>query len=82
MQKDSCLRMLAEALKERLHVIADHQLRDRNPTEHLKQLQSISEKIERLVTELPDKELDPHFRHYLRQRSYEKALAWIEAQID
>ena len=40
--------LLAEALRDRLAVIADHQLRDQNPTAHLTRLQQASERIEQL----------------------------------
>jgi hypothetical protein len=69
---------LAEALRERLAVIADHSHRDRNQSEHLQRLIDASSRIDRLIKSLPSAELDPQFRHYLDRRSYDKALAWIE----
>jgi hypothetical protein len=82
MLKESILGKLREALKERLAIIADKKLRDCDPAEHLKELQAVSEKIEGLIKELSQEKLDPHFRHYLKQCSYGKALQWIEASID
>jgi hypothetical protein len=69
---------LAEALRKRLSVIADHAHRDRDPAAHLQRLMDVSTQIESLVAALPASELDPQFRHYLDRRSYDKALAWIE----
>jgi hypothetical protein len=39
---------LAEVLRERLDIIADHQLRGQNPTTHLERLRQASERIEQL----------------------------------
>jgi hypothetical protein len=69
---------LAEALRERLAVIADHAHRDRDQAGHLQRLVDVSTRIERLAAALPPGELDPQFSHYLERRSYDKALAWIE----
>lgn len=69
---------LAAALQERLSVIADHELRDRNPVIHLKKLQEASEAIEQCMARLSSSEIDPRLRHYLERRSYDKALAWLE----
>ncbi|MFI0347625.1 MAG: hypothetical protein ACH346_02465 [Chthoniobacterales bacterium] len=71
---DTLLLELAEALRERLKIIADHEFRDRDAAGHLKQLQSASEQIEKITTAIPRQELDPKLRHYLDQRSYNKAL--------
>lgn len=69
---------LAEALRERLAVIADHAHRDRDPSGHLQRLIDISTRIDSLVIALSPDELDPQFLHYLEKRSYDKALVWIE----
>jgi len=69
---------LAEALRERLVVIADHAHRDRDQEGHLQRLIDASTRIDTLIYALPSGELDPQFRHYLEKRSYDKALAWIE----
>ena len=69
---------LAEALRERLVVIADHVHRDRDEAGHLQRLIEVSGRIDTLITGLPSSDLDPHFHHYLERRSYEKALAWID----
>ena len=69
---------LAEALRERLAVIADHAHRDRDAAGHLERLIEVSSRIDALSAALPAEELDPQFLHYLERRSYDKALAWIE----
>jgi len=69
---------LAEALRERLAVIADHAHRDRDAEDHLKRLIEVSGRIDALIAALPTSQLDPQFHHYLERRSYDKALAWIE----
>jgi len=77
----SDLMPLAEALRERLNVIADHAHRDRDQAGHLQRLIDASARIEQLAAALSPAELDPQFSHYLERRSYDKALAWIESQI-
>jgi hypothetical protein len=69
---------LAEALRERLAVIADHAHRDNDQAGHLRRLMDISGRIDDLISGLSPEELDPQFRHYLEKKSYDKALAWIE----
>lgn len=71
---------LAEALRERLAVIADHAHRDRDQAGHLQRLIDVSARIEKLAAVLPSGDLDPQFSHYLERRSYDKALAWIEEE--
>jgi len=73
------LASLADALRERLAVIADHAHRDRDQPGHLRRLIDASESIDALIAALPLTDLDPQFRHYLERRSYDKALAWIES---
>jgi hypothetical protein len=70
---------LAEALRERLAVIADHAHRDRDQAGHLQRLIDVSGKIDGLINYLSAQELDAQFRHYLEKKSYDKALAWIES---
>jgi hypothetical protein len=69
---------LAEALRERLAIIADHVHRDRDAEGHLQRLIDVSGRIETLIAALQSSKLDPQFRHYLEKQSYDKALAWIE----
>jgi nitroreductase len=69
---------LAEALRERLAVIADHAHRDRDQAGHLQRLIDVSGRIDSLIAALTAQDLDPQFRHYLGKKSYDKALSWIE----
>ena len=69
---------LADALRERIAVIADRELYARDPAAHLEKLKAASEKITQLGAALP-RPLPGDFAHYLQRASYEKALAWLEA---
>jgi hypothetical protein len=73
---DETLTELAEALRERLAIIADEESR-RDPARHTNRLREVSEKIERLEQALPSK-IDPELRHFLQRRSYSKALELLE----
>ena len=70
---------LADALRERLAVIADRELYARNPAAHLEKLKSASERITQIGNALP-RPLPGDFAHYLQRASYEKALAWLDAR--
>jgi hypothetical protein len=63
---------LADALRERLAIIADENSR-RNPEQHIERLRKISEQIEKLSAALP-KPINPRLAHFLARKSYEKAL--------
>ena len=69
---------LADALRERLAVIADRGLYERDPAAHLEKLKAVSEKITQLGAALP-RPLPGDFAHYLQRQSYQKALDWIVA---
>ena len=69
---------LAHALRERLAVIADRALYERDPAAHLEKLKAVSEKITQLGAALP-RPLSGDFAHYLQRASYQKALDWIVA---
>lgn len=71
------LRELAQALQRRLEVIADHSWRDRDADGHLAALREVSERIGTLTTQLGGR-LPPRLEHFLRQCSFDKALAFIE----
>jgi hypothetical protein len=73
---------LADALRERLAVIADHTHRDRDQAGHLQRLIDVSGRIDALINSLSAQDLDPQFRHYLEKKSYDKALAWIESRAE
>jgi hypothetical protein len=68
---------LRDALKERLAIIHDEESR-RDEAKHIDRLRAISEKIDKLQAALPQR-VDPRLAHYLQQRSYEKALEFIES---
>jgi hypothetical protein len=67
---------LANALRERLAIIADGKSR-RDQAQHMTRLASISRKIDMLVAQMPN-EIDPQLAHFLQRQSYDKALAFIE----
>jgi hypothetical protein len=70
---------LADALRERLAVIADRDLFTRDPAGHLEKLKAVSEKITHLGGALP-RPIDGSLAHYLQRASYQKALDWIESR--
>jgi hypothetical protein len=69
---------LADALRERLAVIADRAFYERDPAAHLEKLKAVSEKITQLGAALP-RPIPGDFAHYLQRQSYQKALDWIVA---
>ena len=71
MQTD--LSPLAEALRERIAVIADHAHRDRDAASHLERLMDVAARIDACVASLPSDKLDPRLQHFLEGRSYDKA---------
>jgi len=79
MENTSPYSLLAEALRERKSVIADHAWRDRDATAHLEKLKEVSERILALQAQLPP-DLDPNLAHYLQRCSYDKALAFLETK--
>ena len=74
---ENALADLAQALRERVAIIHDEQSR-RDPDVHMLRLRTVSEKIDKLQTALPQG-VDPRLAHYLQRRSYEKALEFIES---
>ena len=70
---------LADALRERLAVIADRELYSRDPALHLDRLKTVSERVAALQASLPAP-VNPQLAHYLQRCSYDKALAFLEAQ--
>ena len=67
---------LKNALRERLAIIRDEQSR-RDEQAHLARLEKVSQEIERLEATLP-RPLDPQLAHYLKRKSYDKALEFLE----
>ena len=70
---------LADALRERLAVIADRDAYARDPQDHLRRLQEASGRIVTLAAQLPAP-VDRQLAHYLERCSYDKALAWLDEQ--
>lgn len=77
---NSELKKLAELLRKRLEIIADHEFRDKDPGFHLKSLEEISLAIESEHETLRNS-IDARLNHYLTNMSYEKALSHIENNI-
>jgi hypothetical protein len=71
---------LREALRERLAIIRDEKSRG-DEEAHMARLRVISEKIDRLQSALP-RPIDPQLAHYLKRRSYDKALDFLEGRRD
>ena len=69
---------LAQALRDRLQVIADKTLQG-DPSAHLEKLREASERIDTLKAKLPPN-ADPRLRHYLDRMSLSKALEFIETE--
>ena len=69
---------LRDALRERLAIIHDEETR-RDADTHMARLREISEKIDKVQAVLP-RPIDPRLAHYLQRRSYDKALAFLEAE--
>jgi hypothetical protein len=70
---------LAGALRDRLAVIRDRDFYQHDPAGHLERLKAISAEISTLQRQLPP-DIDPKLAHYLERCSYDKALAFLEAQ--
>jgi hypothetical protein len=68
---------LTQALRERLAIIRDEESR-RDEAGHMDRLRTVSKKIDKLQTALPQP-VDPQLAHYLQRRSYDKALEFLES---
>jgi predicted esterase len=68
---------LREALQERLSVIADHELRARDPRVHLERLKAAASRLDAAIVRVRPN-CDPQLGHFLDRQSYLKALAWLE----
>jgi hypothetical protein len=75
---DNAIVDLAQALRERLAIIHDEQSR-RDASTHFARLQVVSEKIDNLAALLPHP-VDPQLAHYLKRKSYDKALEFLETK--
>ena len=76
---DSSYSLLAAALRQRIEVIADRALYERDPADHLEKLKAASEAIIAHSTALPQP-VDGEFAHFLHRASYAKALDWLTAR--
>lgn len=77
MTENTAYRTLADALRERLDVISDRELFQRDPTAHLEKLKAASLRIDQAAAALPAP-VPTDLAHYLHRASFAKALAWIE----
>lgn len=68
---------LETVLRNRLALVADHELRERDPQTQLQELRAASVRLGKLTEQLPA-HCDPMLRHYLERQSYVKALDWLE----
>ena len=66
-------------LERRLAIIADHDLRERDPAEQLRQLTEVSQTLDAEYQQTK-KTLPPRLRHFIEQCSFQKALAYLEEQ--
>lgn len=64
-------------LKQRLAIIGDRALREKDSVEHLAQLRNVSEALDQLFREHRN-ELPARLCHFMSQASYQKALEYIE----
>jgi hypothetical protein len=69
---------LAQALRDRIQVIADKTLQS-NPSAHLEKLRVASERIDALKAKLPS-DADPRLVHFLDRMSLGKALEFVEKE--
>jgi hypothetical protein len=76
---DAPFTALAAALRERRQLVADREFYQRDPAGHLARLQAVSEQIVQLGAALPPP-VPGDLAHFLERCSYDKALAWLEAQ--
>ena len=77
MRRVTSTRALADLLRRRESIIADHSWRDRDPADHLAALRQVSEEISAWAAE-NDATIDARLRHFLTNASFAKALAYLE----
>ena len=68
---------LKSLLELRISIISNTELRDSDPDEQLRQLQSVSEDITQWASET--KGIPQQLNHFLKQSSLSKALEFIQA---
>ena len=64
-------------LRKRIEIIANHEFRDNDPDAHLIALKEISESIGKQHRDLRG-DVSPQLEHFLDNRSYNKALKFLE----
>lgn len=79
MKRVTSTHALADLLRRRESIIADHSWRDRDPADHLAALRQVSEEISEWAAE-NDATIDARLRHFLANASFAKALAHLEAK--
>ena len=67
---------LQAALRKRLDIVADHELRDRDPAAHLEAIKAAHRELETQIAALPPG-TDTRLLHFLERQSYEKAVAFL-----
>ncbi len=72
---------LANALRDRLIVIADHSLRAQDPEAQMERLKTVSQRILTLQAKLPAN-APARLVHFLENCSYDKALAFLSGGPD
>ncbi len=75
------LSQLIEMLERRLAVIADADLRERDPDAQLAQLQEVSESIMAFHDDHRG-QISIRLNHFLESCSYDKALAWCRDALE
>jgi len=75
------LATLESALRRRLDIVADHDLRDRDPKAHLEAIKAAHRELEMQKAALPPG-TDPRLLHFLERQSYEKAIAFLSGSGD
>jgi hypothetical protein len=71
---------LYAAVTERLAVVADRDLRERDPAGHLEKLKAAAFRLDGLVANLPAN-TDPQLRHFLERQSFVKAQDWLAERV-
>lgn len=71
---------LRDALRERLAVVGDRTLYERDPEAHLARLVEASTRVDDLARAMGPA-IDPTLGHFLERQSYVKALEWLNANV-
>lgn len=74
------LEELITLLERRLEVIGDAEMRENDPAEQLRQLQEVSESLQKFHDSKREK-IPVRLRHFLENSSLNKALDWAREAI-